>query len=53
MSTTLVEGACIALPISGRGLDANGILANEELRARLEHVLEAMRVATSVRQATP
>jgi chromate reductase len=52
MSTTLVEGACIALPISGRGLDANGIVANEELRARLEHVLEAMRVATSVRQAT-
>ena len=52
MSTTLVEGACVALPISGRGLDADGILANEELRSRLEGVLEAMRVATSIKQAT-
>jgi chromate reductase, NAD(P)H dehydrogenase (quinone) len=46
MSTTLVDGACIALPISGRGLDADGILANEELRARLDGVLEAMRTAS-------
>ena len=46
MSTTLVDGACIALPISGRGLDADGIVANAELRARLEGVLEAMRTAT-------
>jgi len=49
MSTTLVDGACIALPISGRGLDADGILANEELRARLEQVLDAMRAAASLR----
>jgi NAD(P)H-dependent FMN reductase len=52
MSTTLVDDACIALPISGRGLDADGILASDELRTRLENVLEAMRVATSVRQTT-
>jgi hypothetical protein len=45
MSTTLVDGACVALPIAGRGLDADGILANEELRAQLERVLGAMRAA--------
>jgi NAD(P)H-dependent FMN reductase len=45
MSVRLVDDACIALPIAGRSLDANGILANDELRAQLENVLEAMRVA--------
>jgi len=50
MSTTLVEGACIALPIAGRGLDADGILANEELRAQLDGVLAAIRAASSVKQ---
>jgi len=49
MSTLLVDGACVALPISGRGLDADGILANDELRARLEKVLEAMHASTSVK----
>ena len=43
MSTTLVEGACIALPIAGRGLDADGILASAELRSKLEAALAAMR----------
>lgn len=52
MSTTLVDGACVALPISGRGLDADGILANEELRDQLDRVLEAMRVASAERQHT-
>src|SRR4029078_2036529 len=33
MSSTLVDGACIALPISGRGLDADGIVGNAEVRA--------------------
>lgn len=47
MSTTLVEGACIALPISGRGLDADAIVADTELRARLADVLDAMRLATA------
>ncbi len=47
MSTTLVDGACIVLPIAGRGLDADGILANEELRSRLDGVLAAMRAATA------
>ena len=47
MSTTLVEGACIALPIAGRGLDADGILANDDLRTQLEGVLESMRLGVS------
>ena len=53
MSTTLVEGACIALPIAGRGLDADGILADADLRARLEGVLAAMRGATAPRLGSP
>jgi hypothetical protein len=52
MSTTLVDGACIALPIAGRGLDADGILANEEIRSRLDGVLAAMRAATTIKQHT-
>jgi hypothetical protein len=42
MSAMLVEGACIALPISGRGLKAESIVADAELRAQLEGVLRAM-----------
>lgn len=45
MSTTLVDGACVALPIAGRGLDADRILADEGLREQIERVLDAMRVA--------
>jgi NAD(P)H-dependent FMN reductase len=52
MSTTLVDGACIALPIAGRGLDADGILANEEIRSRLDGVLAAMRAAITIKQHT-
>jgi chromate reductase len=52
MSTTLVDGACIALPIAGRGMDADDILADEELRAKLDGVLAAMRLATSIQQGT-
>src|SRR5262245_15763000 len=42
MSATLVDGACIALPVSGRGLNAESIVANVELRAQLEGALRAM-----------
>ena len=42
MSATLVEGACVALPVSGRGLNAESIVADVELRAQLESVLRAM-----------
>ncbi len=52
MSASLVEGACVALPISGRGIGADDILANEELCARLEEVLAAVRAATSPKQET-
>jgi chromate reductase len=47
MSARLVDGACIELPISGRGIGADEILANEELRAKLENALDSMRAATS------
>ena len=52
MSTTLVDGACIALPISGRGLDADGILSQPELRAQLDAVIRAM-TATTVGSGRP
>jgi NAD(P)H-dependent FMN reductase len=52
MSTTLVEGACIALPIAGRGLNADGILADEELRVQLDGVLATMRAATAMKRQT-
>lgn len=51
MSTVLVEGACIALPIAGRGLDAASISQDRELRARLEGVLRSMRAALPDYQA--
>ena len=49
MSATLVEGACLALPVSGRGLNAESIVANVELRAQLERVLSAMTTAAKAR----
>jgi NAD(P)H-dependent FMN reductase len=45
MSTMLVDGASIALPIAGRGLTAAEIALDGELRPRLEKVLRAMRAA--------
>jgi len=42
MSALLVEGACLALPVSGRGLNAETIVADVELRSQLEGVLRAM-----------
>ncbi len=53
MSARLVDEACIALPISGRGLDAEAIVANGELSGRLASVLEAMRVAGAARLLSP
>jgi len=51
MSTALVEGACMALPIAGRGLDAAAIIGDAELRGRLEGVLTAMQAALPEYQA--
>jgi NAD(P)H-dependent FMN reductase len=42
MSATLVDGACLALPVSGRGLNAESIIADLELRTQLEGVLRAL-----------
>lgn len=45
MSTVLVDEACIALPISGRGLDADAIVKDDALRARLQVALSALEAA--------
>lgn len=47
MSARLVPGACIALPVSGRDLDADGIVADPELAAGLRAAIEALVAAIS------
>ena len=42
MSATLVPGACIALPVSGRDLDAAGIVADAGLAAGLRAAVDAL-----------
>lgn len=42
MSGVLVEGACVALPLSGRRLDAAGIAADPELAAMITGALAAL-----------
>lgn len=42
MSVDLVDGASLSLPISGRGLDARGIVADPELASALRGVLGAL-----------
>lgn len=42
MSASLVPGACVALPVSGRDLDAASIIADPELAAGLRAAVEAM-----------
>lgn len=49
MSATLVPGACIVLPVSGRELDAAGIVADPELAAGLRAALEALVTAIATR----
>jgi NAD(P)H-dependent FMN reductase len=45
MSARLVEDASITLPLLGRALDADGIVADPELSARLRSTLEALAAA--------
>ena len=49
MSATVVDDACITLPIAGRRLDARGIAADVELSAAIRAALEALASAMSVR----
>jgi chromate reductase, NAD(P)H dehydrogenase (quinone) len=42
MSAVVVEGACVALPLLGRGLDAAGVVADAELAAALSAALAAL-----------
>jgi chromate reductase, NAD(P)H dehydrogenase (quinone) len=51
MSARLVEAASITLPLLGRGLDADGIVAEAELAAPLRAAL--VRFAEAIRQASP
>ena len=51
MSGVLVEGACVALPLLGRGLDAAGIATDAELSAILSDALAAL--AAHVRHFPP
>lgn len=45
MAANIVEEASITLPLLGRGLDVNGIVADEELAGQLRAALEALEVA--------
>lgn len=45
MSLTVVEGASIALPVSGRGLAAGAIAADPQLAAALRGALDALAAA--------
>ncbi len=47
MSAELVEEASITLPLLGRGLDADGIVADPDLSARLSKALNTFAEATS------
>jgi len=49
MSAAVVDDACIALPIAGRRLDAEGISADVELSAAIRAALEALATAMSAR----
>jgi len=42
MSATLVPGACVALQVAGRDLDAAGVLADPALTAGLRAAVEAL-----------
>jgi chromate reductase, NAD(P)H dehydrogenase (quinone) len=47
MSATVVDDACITLPIAGRRLDAEGIAADAELSSAIRATLDALTAAMS------
>jgi chromate reductase len=49
MSATVVDDACLTLPIAGRRLDAEGIASDTELSAGIRAALEALAAALSAR----
>lgn len=51
MSGSIVERACISIPLLGSGLDAAGIVKNEELRAPLKLHLRAFCEEIQARRA--
>ena len=42
MGALLVDGACVSLPIAGRGLDVAGIASDPELAAAIRGALDAI-----------
>ncbi len=51
MSAAIVEDACIELPLMGRGLDADGVVADGPLSAALRAALESFVLATGGAEA--
>ena len=49
MSATVVDGACLTVPIAGRRLDAEGIAADTELSTAIRAALDAVAAAMSSR----
>ena len=49
MSATVVDEACITLPIAGRRLDAEGIAADSELSTAIRAALDALAAAMTLR----
>lgn len=49
MSATVVDDACLTLPIAGRRLDAEGVAADTELSSRIRAALDALAAAMSAR----
>jgi NAD(P)H-dependent FMN reductase len=49
MSATVVDDACVTVPIAGRRLDAKGIAADAELSAAIRGALDALAAAMSAR----
>jgi chromate reductase, NAD(P)H dehydrogenase (quinone) len=49
MSATVVDDACITLPIAGRRLDAEGIAADAELSAAIRAALGVLAAAMNAR----
>jgi len=53
MSTRLVDGASLVVPLDGRRLDAAGIAADPDLAARLRAALDAVAAVISSRSLKP
>ena len=53
MSARLVDGACIALPLLGAGLDEQGMVDSPAVSGRIHVLLAALRDGVSQAAAVP